>query len=41
MSDGYSLGGYPMKNDDLIRAIMILVVVVLVLPVVGAVILNE
>ncbi len=30
-----------MKNDDLIRAIMILVVVVLVLPVVGAVILNE
>lgn len=30
-----------MKNDDLIRAIIILVVVVLVLPVVGAVILNE
>lgn len=38
MSAGYSLGGYPMKNDDLIRAIMILAVVVLLLPIIGAVI---
>lgn len=30
-----------MKNDDLIRTIMILAVVVLLLPVVGAVMLNN